>query len=778
MGDSDFKFEVWPTEYRVITQQFGVNPHNYAQFGLPGHDGIDIRARTGTKIYCVAPGEVSMADNDPRGSAYGIHVRVSHQEGYLTIYAHLQKTVVHEGQRVEAGTLLGLADSTGNSTGSHLHLGLRKDGSNYKNWPYDIVDPTPFILPLLGWKEPAGPYVEGWVLDNGITLKDDLAQVSVGGATLYINENLNVLMPGGTLLIVLSHQDPFTRVRVPSVAVGIKDSTTPTPAPEPPPIVSTVDGWAWEPFLTVVGRQAIVGSHGIFLRPSPERSALPIGFVKAGSTVSVSGDPIGRYALVRVRRNDFEEPVVLPDPPPDPNAIPPESGYLGWVLTQYLSPIDEHQALTSRLGVNLRSRPDSSGQNFGLVKAFATVNIAGEERGKYTPVLIREEDVLNVADPLPEIELPDSEPDGEPTPPPPEPKPAAIPGWSFTNGLIITEDETKVAKYGSNLRAAPRRGAEKIGFIPADTVIMVTGPAQGEYTPVRVDAELLERPVGDDVEDPDPDTQTLGQARIGLHASADPDINDAEHQEFTALRPGMIKVLSFHSADDIGRLAANHKDAQWVVRAFLSFGGRHISPAKFVYDTIGDVRRALTKLRGREVVVELHNEPNLVAEGLGTSWTDGARFNIWWRELLKKYRLALPGVRFIYPGLSPGSTIVGIRLDHIQFIEASRQAVAEADGLAIHTYWSNVYPMSRSLEVVDDYISRFPAKPIWITEASHNQDSIPPTQMAQEYLNFWHELQSRSTIKGITYFVASASDPVFGNEVWVGKGIGALVGKR
>jgi murein DD-endopeptidase MepM/ murein hydrolase activator NlpD len=195
MGDSDFKFEVWPTEYRVITQQFGVNPHNYAQFGLPGHDGIDIRARTGTKIYCVAPGEVSLVDNDPRGSAYGIHVRVSHREGYLTIYAHLQKTVVREGQSVEAGTLLGLADSTGNSTGSHLHLGLRKDGSNYKNWPYDIVDPTPFILPLLGWKEPAGPYVEGWVLDNGIVPKDDLAQVSVGGATLYINENLNVLIP-------------------------------------------------------------------------------------------------------------------------------------------------------------------------------------------------------------------------------------------------------------------------------------------------------------------------------------------------------------------------------------------------------------------------------------------------------------------------------------------------------------------------------------------------------------------------------------------------------
>ena len=126
-----FRFEVWPTEYRVITQHFGANPRNYAQFGLPGHDGVDLRAPTGSKVFCVAPGEVFRIHNKPTGHNYGIHVRVAHQNGYKTVYGHLQKVFVRTGQIVEAGTVLGLADNTGNSFGSHLHLTLKRTGAKY-----------------------------------------------------------------------------------------------------------------------------------------------------------------------------------------------------------------------------------------------------------------------------------------------------------------------------------------------------------------------------------------------------------------------------------------------------------------------------------------------------------------------------------------------------------------------------------------------------------------------------------------------------------------------
>ena len=50
--------------------------------------------------------------------------------------------------------------------------------------------------------------------------------------------------------------------------------------------------------------------------------------------------------------------------------------------------------------------------------------------------------------------------------------------------------------------------------------------------------------------------------------------------------------------------------------------------------------------------------------------------------------------------------------------------------------------------------------------------------MAQEYLRFWRELQSRPVVEGVTYFVASASNKAYADQVWLGKGIAGLIGRR
>jgi GH25 family lysozyme M1 (1,4-beta-N-acetylmuramidase) len=111
-----FSFTHWPTVSRVITQRFGANPQNYAQFGLPGHDGVDIRAATGAPIKSVAPGIVHriwLLDRDGWHN-YGNHVRVSHQDDYMTIYAHLSQVAssISVGDVVAGGALLGLAGNT------------------------------------------------------------------------------------------------------------------------------------------------------------------------------------------------------------------------------------------------------------------------------------------------------------------------------------------------------------------------------------------------------------------------------------------------------------------------------------------------------------------------------------------------------------------------------------------------------------------------------------------------------------------------------------------
>jgi hypothetical protein len=146
-----FHFEVWPSEYHVVTQAFGANPQSYKPFGLPGHEGVDIRALPGSKVFCVAPGQVKLVhlNPDPKVHAYGIHVRVLHVDGYETIYAHLRSVAVQQGQQVVAGQLLGLADNTGNSKADHLHITLKHHGETFDGYPGSIVDPTPFLAPLL-----------------------------------------------------------------------------------------------------------------------------------------------------------------------------------------------------------------------------------------------------------------------------------------------------------------------------------------------------------------------------------------------------------------------------------------------------------------------------------------------------------------------------------------------------------------------------------------------------------------------------------------------------
>lgn len=171
-----FHFEAWPTEVRQITQRFGENAKDYKPFGLAGHEGIDIVAETGTRIFAVAPGTVKMVKPTAEGHNYGIHVRVQHHAGYETIYAHLQSVAVQQNQQVAAGQLLGLADSTGNSTGSHLHLTLKRQGANLPGYPAGIIDPMPFLQALLQRANDGATYVRDTVADG--TLFEAGAQIT------------------------------------------------------------------------------------------------------------------------------------------------------------------------------------------------------------------------------------------------------------------------------------------------------------------------------------------------------------------------------------------------------------------------------------------------------------------------------------------------------------------------------------------------------------------------------------------------------------------------
>ncbi len=94
--------------------------------GASFHDGVDIGAPEGTPIHAVEQGQVIYSDQ-LRG--YGNIVIVRHQGGIVSVYAHNQINLVHEGRQVARGEIIAKVGSTGRVTGPHLHFEIRKNNS-------------------------------------------------------------------------------------------------------------------------------------------------------------------------------------------------------------------------------------------------------------------------------------------------------------------------------------------------------------------------------------------------------------------------------------------------------------------------------------------------------------------------------------------------------------------------------------------------------------------------------------------------------------------------
>ncbi len=147
----------WPSESHVVTQPFGVNRDFYAKFALPGHEGVDIGAPQGSKIFAAYDGLIVQID--PNHRAYGYCIRHQIQldgHTYVLVYAHgiSGSAQVRQGQLVKAGDTLMQADSTGNSLGPHLHFSIVEPGAQFidtdengraRVWPFNILDPSPFL---------------------------------------------------------------------------------------------------------------------------------------------------------------------------------------------------------------------------------------------------------------------------------------------------------------------------------------------------------------------------------------------------------------------------------------------------------------------------------------------------------------------------------------------------------------------------------------------------------------------------------------------------------
>ena len=121
------EIRTWPLAVRgFLTQTVGA--------GRKSHPGIDVAVANNSDVRAAGAGVVVTSSTD---EVYGKFLLIDHGGGYQTVYGHLNRQLVREGEKVKAGEKIALSGSTGRSTGSHLHFEVRRER--------EFLDPLRFV---------------------------------------------------------------------------------------------------------------------------------------------------------------------------------------------------------------------------------------------------------------------------------------------------------------------------------------------------------------------------------------------------------------------------------------------------------------------------------------------------------------------------------------------------------------------------------------------------------------------------------------------------------
>jgi hypothetical protein len=334
----------WPVD-APVTQQFASSPSSIQP---NGHTGIDFGVPIGTPIYAADSGNVMFANWASTLSAAnpwwiapafaGICVVINHNDGFLTLYAHLNATDLNDGQFVEKGELIGYSGSTGLSTGPHLHFEVLGWPLQPYNGFYGRLNPNLYCGGLAMAPEVAGNQrvvgqygakertaastsaAEGKVYSHGdvLTFKGFIKGESINGSNIWF-----VGAYSGTFF----HSSAFDDS-------GTHDLQDLTPAPAPAPVV---------PQGSTSGRKT--GVDNVNFRKYPSTTAEKIDTLPANTffpsfTVYTKGESIdgndiwfkgtqrngyswsGAFTDTSTKGLTFEAAPASPAPTPTPTPTP------------------------------------------------------------------------------------------------------------------------------------------------------------------------------------------------------------------------------------------------------------------------------------------------------------------------------------------------------------------------------------------------------------------------------------------------------------------------
>ena len=110
---SEMAYYIAPLSHYIETQ------------GIHGYNAVDLGAPSGTPIFASAGGDVVVAKGAGWNGGYGNYVVIQHDNSSQTLYSHMSKVSVYDGQSVVQGQIIGYVGQTGKATGPHIHFEIR-----------------------------------------------------------------------------------------------------------------------------------------------------------------------------------------------------------------------------------------------------------------------------------------------------------------------------------------------------------------------------------------------------------------------------------------------------------------------------------------------------------------------------------------------------------------------------------------------------------------------------------------------------------------------------
>jgi hypothetical protein len=190
-----------PIEPFELTQGFGENPADYARFGLKGHNGWDLRTKfpdTPNGFRNILSSWISKfyTQGNEGNDGFGLYFEVIVQlyNTYKLTFAHCQSVEIFQSKN--EGETMAISDNTGNSTGSHLHLTIKKgslvngkfNSDDYNNGYFGAIEPQLFFDELRKYKKEKGATAtpEGCLVPNTPEWRTKYEQI-VSSATKWVD---------------------------------------------------------------------------------------------------------------------------------------------------------------------------------------------------------------------------------------------------------------------------------------------------------------------------------------------------------------------------------------------------------------------------------------------------------------------------------------------------------------------------------------------------------------------------------------------------------------